>query len=325
MKPLIIDANNLAMRTIFATWREDLKAGQTFTGGVFGSLRSFAYMLESAGYGPVVAVYDDVHPPARLKLLPGYKADRASSRDQIPADMHDRVFGQKEIIEGMWSVLGVPVLRVSGLEADDVIIALVRRWADAGVEAAVWSNDADLLQAVNLGGVVVGSKHGHVSAFNFKEVTGVPYQFYVLFRALTGDSSDCIPGVRGCGEKRAAQLIADVVDAPRMRGVDSAINQYRFLLDCLATARREQVKLPRWLDGFEDHRERMINTIRGIDLRNSYTAFGGTPELLDSVIDGSIVPKFDEDVFVAFCSRLRFRTVLDDIVRYRSLLLGCRV
>ena len=103
----------------------------------------------------------------------------------------------------------IPILEVADFEADDVIATLVRR-APADAQIAIVSTDKDLMQLV--GGRVVlldGMKERRYDEKEVEERFGVPPSQLLDLRALVGDPSDNIPGVKGIGAKGAAELIRE--------------------------------------------------------------------------------------------------------------------
>ncbi|MDR2393212.1 MAG: DNA polymerase I [Treponema sp.] len=158
----------------------------------------------------LAVVFDARTPTFRHKLYPEYKANR----QKTPEDLHDQV----PLIEEFLTSLRVPLFRVEGYEADDIIATLARKCAAENRSCYILSKDKDLLQLVGNGiyelrpsktstGSRGNSLYELVGPAEVKAHWGVaPHQVLDLL-SLTGDSSDHIPGVAGIGDKTAVKLI----------------------------------------------------------------------------------------------------------------------
>lgn len=149
----------------------------------------------------------------RHERYPAYKATREKLTEELQSDF-DR--GMDRICE-MLDAYRIPILALPGYEADDVIGTLVTKSVDAGVNVVVVSGDKDFQQLVKPGVWLLNPGRGGpanveehwVGVENAEERLGVPPEFVTDYLALVGDSSDNVPGVRGIGEKTAAQLVKD--------------------------------------------------------------------------------------------------------------------
>jgi DNA polymerase-1 len=147
----------------------------------------------------------------RHERYPAYKATREKLTEELQNDF-DR--GMDRICQ-ILDAYRIPILTLPGYEADDVIGSLVARSAEARVNAVVVSGDKDFQQLVRPGVWLLNPGRGGsanveehwVSVENADERLGVPPQFVTDYLALVGDSSDNIPGVRGIGDKTAAELV----------------------------------------------------------------------------------------------------------------------
>lgn len=147
-------------------------------------------------------VLDAGGPNFRHERYPDYKANRPPT----PPDLKAQVEPMIAVVEA----LGIPVLRVPGVEADDVIGTLAVAGRDAGYEVLISTGDKDFAQLVGPGITLVNTmtrsstdRDGVIAKF------GVPPERIVDFLALTGDSIDNIPGVEKCGPKTAAKWLAE--------------------------------------------------------------------------------------------------------------------
>ena len=307
---LVIDANNLISRAIFASALDDLRAGGRFTGGIFGSLSSLRALMTNplvAGVGPIYACFDNGVPKRRTKLLPDYKQARRESREALPEEEREKALGQIEACYSFWPSLGVCCLSYKHREADDVVAAVVRVLAGQGVVPVVVSSDRDLFQLVAHGAEVFDLRsQSLITHETFEEhAGGIPLELWLLYRALVGDSSDGIKGSPGCGPKRAAKLIEDL-DLDTLPADADPHAQLRHLC-AVVRARLRTSKKPRAFETSllerEDHLHRVLGAI---DLGDS---FGPVASLTTRMQD---LPFVDTKSFLRQCRDLQFASVLGD-------------
>jgi len=131
----------------------------------------------------------------------GYKANRS----EMPADLAQQVPYIRRALEAY----RIPILEISGFEADDVIGTLAKRAADEGFPVYVVSSDKDMLQLVNEHVCVLNPPKDNLicDARKVEEILGVPPERVIDVMALRGDSIDNIPGAPGIGDKGSVDLI----------------------------------------------------------------------------------------------------------------------
>lgn len=195
---LLIDGSSYLYRAFNALPPLSNRAGEP-TGamfGVFNMLRK--HLAEQPEH--VVVVFDAPGPTFREDLDPQYKANRPP----MPDDLRAQIEPLLELIQA----LGLPLLRVAGVEADDVIGTLARRGAQAGMDVVISTSDKDFAQLVDERTVLVNTmtgsrrdRQGVIDKF------GVPPERIIDLLALMGDSIDNIPGVDKCGPKTAAKWL----------------------------------------------------------------------------------------------------------------------
>jgi DNA polymerase-1 len=192
-------------------------------------------------------VFDARGPTFRHELYGEYKAGREAQ----PEDLSAQIPLVRELVEAHH----IPILEVSGFEADDVIATLVAL-APPQAEIRIVSSDKDLMQLVSERVTLLdGMKDRRYGPAEVEERFGVPPEHILDLRALVGDPSDNIPGVKGIGEKGAAALIrewhdldsllehASEVGSKRAREALAAQGEQARLSRRLATLRRD-VPLP---------------------------------------------------------------------------------
>ncbi len=214
MPPILylIDGHGLAYRAYYALTAGGTRtnAFQTSSGeptaGVYGftSILLRIFQQENPDY---LAVVFDKGKSFRHELYEDYKGTRA----KMPDDLRGQVERMREIVDAF----NIPRLELENYEADDVL-GSVARWAaeEQGLGVKIITGDKDLLQLVTDRVVVnlSGSKLSDAKDYLPDDVVsklGVPPEKVVDFKALCGDPSDNIPGVKGIGEKTAVKLLEE--------------------------------------------------------------------------------------------------------------------
>jgi DNA polymerase-1 len=171
-----------------------------------GALYVFARMLlrleEDTDPHRIAVVFDDKGGKKgfRSEIFPAYKATRKEPPEELQVQME--YF--PKIVRG----LGWPCITVPGVEADDVIATMVVEARKRGWEVVVYSADKDIMQLIGDGVTMIDALHQ--KQYTRDEVIkkmGVPPEQIADFLALTGDTSDNIPGIKGVGDKTAANLL----------------------------------------------------------------------------------------------------------------------
>jgi DNA polymerase-1 len=170
------------------------------TGAVLGVANMLKRLLNEADPKYIAVVFDAKGPTFRHELYPEYKANRPPMPDELRK--------QVEAILDFTRLLGLPLLQVEGVEADDVIGTLAQQAEDAGMDCVISTGDKDMAQLVSerttLTNTMTGTDLDRKGVQARFDVT--PEQI-VDFLALTGDKSDNIPGVEKCGPKTAAKWL----------------------------------------------------------------------------------------------------------------------
>jgi DNA polymerase I len=174
------------------------------TGALFGVVNMLRGTLkEKPDY--VAFVLDASGPTFRDALYPEYKANRPPMPDELRA--------QVEPMQAIVQALGIPILRVSGVEADDVIGTLARQAAAQGITVTISTSDKDFAQLVQPGIELVNTMSGsRLDREGVIEKFGVPPERIVDLLALMGDTVDNVPGVEKCGPKTAAKWLGQFGD-----------------------------------------------------------------------------------------------------------------
>ena len=170
------------------------------TGAVLGVLNMLQKLLKEENPELVAVVFDAPGRTFRDELFEQYKANRPPMPDELRSQV-------QPLLDAVTS-LGLPLLRISGVEADDVIGTLARRAADAGLDVLISTGDKDMAQLVDGHVTLVNTMTGSVlNRDGVKAKFDVYPEQIVDYLALVGDSSDNIPGVPKVGPKTAAKWL----------------------------------------------------------------------------------------------------------------------
>ncbi|TQM05658.1 DNA polymerase I [Pseudoxanthomonas sp. 3HH-4] len=172
------------------------------TGALFGVVNMLrATLKEKPDF--VAFVLDASGPTFRDELYPDYKANRPPMPEELRAQVEPMI----RIVQA----LGFPLLRVEGVEADDVIGTLALQGAAQGMDVTISTSDKDFAQLVRPGVALVNTMSGSRldSTEAVVEKFGVRPEQIVDFLALMGDTVDNVPGVEKCGPKTAAKWLAE--------------------------------------------------------------------------------------------------------------------
>ncbi len=259
----LLDGYSLVYRSYFAFIRNPLRnpAGEN-SSAVFGFLRSLFSLFRDYRPEHFAVVLDSIGPTFRHEEYPEYKA----TREETPRDLTAQI----PKIEAILGALKIPMIRAEGFEADDVMATLARRCAVEGGTAYLITGDKDLLQLVGTGVRIMRPDSGSFEILGPGEVEekwGVRPDQIRDYLALTGDSSDNIPGVKGVGPKTAVGLLSQF---------DSLDGIYGSLDEISSKSRREKLAQ----DKENAYLSRDLVTLRfdaPVDLEGDGLALGALP------------------------------------------------
>ena len=171
------------------------------TGALFGVVNMLRTTLK-ARPDYVAFVSDASGPTFRNVLYDKYKANRPPMPDELRA--------QIEPMLAIVGALGFPILRVTGVEADDVIGTLAKQAHEHGIDVLISTGDKDLAQLVRPGIKLINTMtNTTMDNAGVVEKFGVKPEQIIDFLSLTGDTVDNVPGVTKCGPKTAAKWLAE--------------------------------------------------------------------------------------------------------------------
>jgi DNA polymerase-1 len=198
---ILVDGSSYLYRAFHALPPLSNSRGEP-TGAVYGVVNMLRSLL--AEYRPLylAVVFDAPGKTFRDDLFAEYKANRPPMPDDLAA--------QIEPLHEVVRALGLPLLQVPGVEADDVIGTLARRAAAEGIDTLISTGDKDMAQLVGPHVTLVNTMSRSVlDRQGVIEKFGVPPEHIVELLALMGDSSDNIPGIPKVGPKTAAKWLND--------------------------------------------------------------------------------------------------------------------
>ncbi|MBR6808133.1 MAG: DNA polymerase I [Clostridia bacterium] len=230
-KLLILDGNSIINRAFYGVRNLTNSKGMP-TNALFGFTNIVKRYTDMLKPDFSVCTFDMHHPTFRHKKYEGYKCNRKGMPDELAVQMPYA----KKIV----SYLGFTVLETPGYEADDIIGTVCGAADTRGdIDSYILTGDRDSLQLISHRTRVILMRNKEDEIFDrehFFDVYGVTPEQFVDVKALMGDSSDCIPGVPGIGEKTALKLIAlagglDLLYADSENGYFSSTPSVRRKLD----------------------------------------------------------------------------------------------
>ena len=202
----ILDSYGLIFREFYAFFSHPLtnSKGENIS-ALFGFFRNLGILIKNFKPKYFVAAMDSRTPTFRHEAYKEYKATRAKTPEELKA--------QFPMIEECLEILGIPVVRVDGYEADDIVATIARKCDKEGRHALILSADKDLQQLANENIHMLKPDKiktwAEADAQAVEAEWGVKPEQILDLLSLMGDSADNVPGVSGVGPKTAVKLIAE--------------------------------------------------------------------------------------------------------------------
>ena len=198
---VLVDGSSYLYRAFHAMYKADLR---TSTGMPVGAIRGVTSMLRRLKQdypgSTIAVVFDAKGKTFRDEIYSEYKAHRPP----MPDDMRPQI----EPIHTIVRAMGMPLLVIDGVEADDVMGTLAHQATQQGIDVVLSTGDKDMAQLVNQHVTLVNTMTETVMDIEgVKEKFGLPPELIIDYLALMGDKVDNIPGVPGVGEKTALALL----------------------------------------------------------------------------------------------------------------------
>lgn len=199
-KLLIVDGNSIANRAFYALPFLSDRQGQP-SGAVFGFANILIKVIHEEKPTHIVIAFDHARETFRNQIYSEYKMQRKETPEEL--------ISQFPLIKEMLKAMEIKTVEISGIEADDIIGTIAK---NNSCKKFILSGDRDLLQLIDDSTMVWLTKKGvseveKVDQKRLKELYNIVPEQVVELKALMGDASDNIPGVKGIGEKTAHTLI----------------------------------------------------------------------------------------------------------------------
>ena len=281
---LLIDGHSQAYRAYFGMKTPLSTRSGELTAAVYGFAGKLLSTLKETK-PDYVAVAFDTGDTWRHAEFPAYKATRESMPDEMRTQMTR--------IDELLRAFNIPIITLANFEADDILGTLARQAASQGTDVLIMTGDRDMFQLVDdrIGILYTsGGPNPVTSVYGTQEVFqryGLTPQQFIDFKALTGDSSDNIPGVPGVGEKTAVKFL----------------QQYGTLEGLYAHI--DEVSGEKTRQNLIDAHEQVIRNKRlvtiGVDLDVTYSA------------DQCRLRDYQKETVIALFNELEFRSLLKEL------------
>lgn len=201
--PLILIDGSSYLYRAFHAYPGTMSNGEIPTNAIYGVVNMIRSMMRQFASDRMAVIFDAKGKTFRDEMYDQYKAHRPPMPDELRC--------QVEPLHQVIRAMGLPLLAIEGVEADDVIGTLARQASQAGMPVLISTGDKDMAQLVddnitliNTMTNVVLDREGVIEKF------GIPPELIIDYLALMGDKVDNIPGVPGVGEKTATALLQGI-------------------------------------------------------------------------------------------------------------------
>ena len=206
-KILLIDGNSMANRAFYATMGRMMKTPTGIsTNAVYGFFQIMFKTIEEENPDKIIVAFDISSSEKRTKIFSEYKAGRHKTPEDLTM--------QFPIIKELLRMMNIPIVQKDGIEADDILGAIAKKEGKKGNKIIILTGDRDYFQLVDMNVNIrypktIMGKTEYIIYDNYKinEEYGLTPEKLIEVKALMGDASDNIPGVKGIGEKTALKLI----------------------------------------------------------------------------------------------------------------------
>lgn len=199
---VLVDGSSYLYRAFHAFPPLTNKQGE-LTGAMYGVLNMLKSLIAQVEPSHIAVVFDAKGKTFRDELFEQYKSHRPPMPDELRS--------QIQPLHAIIKALGIPLLSIEGVEADDVIGTLAVQASQAGKHVLISTGDKDMAQLVNDHIMLINTMNNTLlDREGVIEKYGIPPELIIDYLALLGDSSDNIPGVKGVGEKTAIALLQGI-------------------------------------------------------------------------------------------------------------------
>jgi DNA polymerase-1 len=199
---VLVDGSSYLYRAFFSPPHLTNSAGEA-TGAVYGVVNMLKSLMRQFNPSHIVVVFDAKGKTFRDDMYSDYKANRPS----MPDDLRIQIEPLHAVIKAM----GLPILIVDGVEADDVIGTLSKQASAKGIKTLISTGDKDMAQLVDEHTLLINTMTDTVmDVEGVNDKFGIPPEMIIDYLALMGDKVDNIPGVPGVGEKTALAMLQGI-------------------------------------------------------------------------------------------------------------------
>lgn len=278
----VVDAHSLIHQLFHAIPEMTSPDGQPVN-AVFGFIRDTLHILKHYKPDYLICAFDSKEPTFRREIYEAYKAQRP----ELDAD----IIPQIDLIEEFLQAMGIPVIRVSGFEADDLMATLASEVEKGGGDCVLVTTDKDCRQLLSEHVKLLNlRKDAFFDRQNLMQEWGVTPEQVVDFQALVGDSSDNVPGVPQIGPKAAQQLL----------------QEYGTLDNLLQ--HMSEISSKRWQENLEKYRDQVLLSRELVQLRRDVP--------LPCDWDALRLRPANREAVLEFCRRLGFRRLISDLEQF---------
>ncbi|MFA0441059.1 DNA polymerase I [Vibrio sp. 10N.286.49.C2] len=201
--PLILIDGSSYLYRAFHAYPETMSNGEIPTNAVYGVVNMLRSMMRQFASDRIAVVFDAKGKTFRDEMYPEYKANRPP----MPDDLRCQIEPLHNVIRAM----GLPLICVPGVEADDVIGTLAHQASQAGMPVLISTGDKDMAQLVDENVTLINTMTNVVmDTEGVIEKFGIPPELIIDYLALMGDKVDNIPGIPGVGDKTATALLQGI-------------------------------------------------------------------------------------------------------------------
>ena len=201
--PLILIDGSSYLYRAFHAYPETMSNGEIPTNAVYGVVNMLRSMMRQFASDRIAVVFDAKGKTFRDDMYPEYKANRPP----MPDDLRCQIEPLHNVIRAM----GLPLICVPGVEADDVIGTLAHQASQVGMPVLISTGDKDMAQLVDENVTLINTMTNTVmDVEGVVEKFGIPPELIIDYLALMGDKVDNIPGVPGVGDKTATALLQGI-------------------------------------------------------------------------------------------------------------------
>lgn len=289
---VLVDGSSYLYRAFYAFPPLTNSLGEP-TGAMYGVLNMLKSLIAQVQPTHIAVVFDAKGKTFRDEIFEQYK----SHRPPMPDDLRQQIQPLHNIIKA----LGIPLLSVEGVEADDVIGTLAVQASQQGKNVLISTGDKDMAQLVDDNIMLINTMNNSLlDRDGVIDKYGIPPELIVDYLALMGDSSDNIPGVSGVGEKTALGLL---------QGIGSMAEIYANLEKVAGLSIRGAKKLG----------EKLSSAKADADLSYLLATIKTNVEL-DITPDQLVLGQNNQDQLIEYFARYEFKRWLNEVISGESSL-----